>query len=104
MLRSLRALAEGWPGPEERRYWRERCARSPLPTLLLRGRREALNPADGDMELARHAPDGQFYEHVSAGHWLCREDPAWVEGKLREVLFRIERPGTTSELPLPGGS
>jgi pimeloyl-ACP methyl ester carboxylesterase len=104
MLRTGRMFAENWPGPEERRYWRERCASFSAPTLVLRGRRESLNPVDADLELVRWSTEGHYHEHAEGGHWLCREDPAWVEAKLRELLFRLEEAEPTSELPRLAGS
>lgn len=89
MMQAFEAWEYTWPGPIERRIWRQALGKLPLPVLLLWGRRDQLNPPENADELLRQFPDAYLFEHDECGHWPSLEALEWVHLKMREFLFQI---------------
>jgi pimeloyl-ACP methyl ester carboxylesterase len=89
MVQAFHAWENTWPGPVERRRFREEVSKLRQPVLLLWGRRDPMSPFDHARELMRYLPDGYLFENEESGHWPCFEEPDWVELKIREFLFML---------------
>jgi pimeloyl-ACP methyl ester carboxylesterase len=90
---AFRAWEATWPGPFERNSWKQKMRGFSRPVLLLWSRADWLNPVEYAEELLRIYPDAYLFENESCGHWPCLESTDWVEGKLREFLFRLHDRG-----------
>ena len=96
MMQAFHAWEYTWPGPFERRNWKEELRRIQHPVLLIWGAADPLSPVEQAEELMRVFPEAYLFERDSCGHWPCLEDTDWVDEKLREYLFRLE-----AQIPTP---
>lgn len=90
MRHAFEAWERTWPGPFERKTWKDEIRRLRQPVLLLWGSADSLNPPERADELMRALPEAYLFLNEGCGHWPCLEDDAWVDHKLREYLFRLE--------------
>jgi pimeloyl-ACP methyl ester carboxylesterase len=89
MIQAFQAWDYTWPGPFERKTWREKLSHLPHPVLLLWGRNDPMSPLEQAEELMQYLPDAYLFECDDCGHWPCLENTEWVDLKMREFLFRL---------------
>ena len=91
-IHALEVLSSTWPRQYERQGWRQLYNKISLPVLLLWGKRDHLNPPESGFALMQSFKAAEFFELDEIGHWPHLEAPDWVLHKMREFLFKLEKP------------
>lgn len=61
-----------------------------VPTLVIGGAEDSINPADRQQEMAHALPFAEWHQVAGAGHFVPLEAPACVAGLMRRWLQRLE--------------
>ncbi|HLE00306.1 MAG TPA: alpha/beta hydrolase [Bdellovibrionota bacterium] len=89
MVKVFESLRQTWPGPYERKLWKEKLQNSRIPTLFLCGRKDPFNSIENGIALALLLRESYFYSDTDCGHWPSLENPDWVVSRLQEFIFKL---------------
>lgn len=85
---SIRAIQDSWPGPEERKVWKEAIRGIDKSMLLLWSRGDPLSPVERLHSLMTLRPDSDFCVREDSGRGPTAGHCDWVVAKVRDFLFR----------------
>ncbi|OFZ52780.1 MAG: hypothetical protein A2428_04965 [Bdellovibrionales bacterium RIFOXYC1_FULL_54_43] len=89
MIKMFESLRQTWPGPHERKLWKEKLQNSRIPTLFLCGRKDPFDSIETGIALALLLPESYFYSDIDCGYWPSIESPDWVVSRLQEFIFKL---------------